>query len=93
MRARTYTSELKWNKYFTFLDPHRPVWEFTFENIDKDNNLNNTGVDPLSLSLKVNEGKLAYHPSRRGKVLQCDRKEYCIDTMFDPASEVGKCMR
>ena len=80
-------------KILTFLDPNRPVWEFKFENVDGDYNLNNTGVDPSSLSLKLNEGKLVHHPSRRGKVLYCDNKKFCVDTIFDPDSETGKCMK
>ena len=77
-----------------FIDPHRPVWEFEFENVDAEKNLNNSGVDPSSLSLKLNEGKLIHHPSRRGKVLLCDRKYSCIDTTtFNPDSEAGKCMK
>ena len=77
----------------SFLDANKPVWEFLFESHDAKNNLNNTGTDPLSLSLKLNEGKLTPHPSRTGKVISCARKDYCIDTSFDPDSEVGKCMK
>lgn len=61
--------------------------------MDEEKGLNNSGIDPLSLSLKVNEGKLVHHPSRSGKVLLCDRKYYCIDTTYNPDSEVGKCMK
>ena len=61
--------------------------------MDAEKGLSNSGVDPLSLSLKVNEGKLVNHPSRSGKVLLCNRKYYCIDTTYDPDSEVGKCMK
>ena len=69
------------------------MWEFLFESHDTENNVNNTGKDPLSLSLKLNEGKLIHHPSRTGKVISCARKDYCIYTSFDPDSDVGKCMK
>ena len=69
------------------------MWEFLFESHDTDNNVNNTGKDPLSLSLKLNEGKLIHHPSRTGKVISCAHKDYCIYTSFDPDSDVGKCMK
>ena len=64
-----------------------------FESHDAENNLSNTGTDPLSLPLKLNEGKLTHHPSRTDKVFSCARKDYYIDTSFDPDSEVGKCMK
>ena len=61
--------------------------------MDESNNLNNTGVDPSSLSLRINEGELVHHPGRRGKVIYCDQKTSCVDTTFNPDSETGKCMK
>ena len=69
------------------------MWKFLFESHDKENNVINTGTDPLSLSMKLNEDKLTHHLSRTGKVISCAHKDYCIDTSFDPDSEVGKCMK
>ena len=81
------------NKFLHFLDPNRPVWEFTFENVDGSNSLDNTGIDPSSLSLKINKGNLVHHPGRRGKVIHCEQKTFCVDTTFNPDSEAGKCMK
>ena len=87
---RSAVAKLYWNSLI--LDPNRPIWNFEFNTQDSSNNLNNTGVDASSLSIQLNEGKLVYHPSRRTKVLMCNKKQHCVTSTFTSDNEFVRCV-
>ena len=55
------------------------------------NHINNSGTDPNSMLLSLDDGKLVHHPGRKGKMILCDRTVDCLSQTFDQNSEFGKC--